>query len=164
MKSHSINFSVDYCCTIHKCNQLIYFLGLPKIKAGDDNKYKIQKFNGRYTDNYNLRRLRATTARKGKKYWTALQSEKCSNEIKDKATALLANALGDMALRVCSSEISDLLKMLKLIDSIFASNRSAARISVPTTIYSKRHNGTDNMAKFVDEFESLFAQLKRMGD
>lgn len=127
---------------------------------------KIQKFNGKYSDDYNLWRLRAEVALKGKGYWTKLEDMKtCDEETKSKASALIVSALGDTALRVCSSRIGDPLNMLKMLDNRCASSRTATRISVLTTMYTKRfdHNN-DSMANYVDVFEALFSQLEKMGD
>ena len=51
-----------------------------------------------------------------------------------------------------------------MLDNRFASSRTASRISVLTTMYTKRYNGKENMPKYIDHFESLFAQLERMGN
>ncbi len=53
--------------------------------------------------------------------------------------------------------------MLEQLDLRYASNRATTRISVLTAVYSKRYGPKENMSKYVDEFESLFAQLERMG-
>lgn len=77
---------------------------------------------------------------------------------------MLVAALEGTALRVYPSKIGQPLKMLEMPDDRFASSRTATRISVLTTMYTKRSNlRTDNMGKFIDEFETLFAQLKHMG-
>ncbi len=132
--------------------------------AGGDDSLKIQKFNGRTSDDCNLWRVRAETALKGKGYWSKLNSDNCDSDVKDKASAMLVNALGDLALRVCMNEVSEPMKMLKLLDNRYASSRAATRISVLTSVYAKRWNGKEHMGKFVDEFESLFSQLERMGE
>eukprot|EP00171_Calliarthron_tuberculosum_P022539 IDg22539t1 len=41
--------------------------------------------------------------------------------------------------------------------------RSATRISIMTSIYSKKYQGRQDMARYIDEFETLFGQLERMG-
>jgi len=126
--------------------------------------YKISKFGGRSTDDYNTWRMRAVIALKGKGWWSQINIEKCPDDIKEKATALLVNALGDTALRVCSSELDEPLKMLDLLDARYASDRTSSRISLLTTLYTKRFKDKDNMPKFIDEFETLFGQLERMGE
>ncbi len=69
--------------------------------AGDDDiTTKIQKFNGRVSDDYDLWRSRAEFALKGKGYWNKMAgTDKGAEEAK--ASAMLVNALGDSALRVC---------------------------------------------------------------
>ena len=136
-----------------------------KRMAGDDDSLKIAKFNGKASDDYNTWRLRAVIALKGKGFWTDLQKGKtCSRETKDKAAALLVHALGDSALRVCSAHIDEPLSMLSLLDTRYASNRASNRVSILTSLYSKRFTGKENMSKYVDEFEVLFNQLERMGE
>jgi len=131
--------------------------------TSSEDTYKISKFGGRTTDDYNTWRLRAVIALKGKGYWTPLQADKCEDKIKEQATALLVNALGDIALRVCSDELENPIKMLELLDARYASSRTSSRISLLTTLYTKRFQDKDNMAKFIDEFETIFGQLERMG-
>lgn len=53
--------------------------------------------------------------------------------------------------------------MLEMLDNRFASNRTATRISVLTAMYTKRFNYKQHLPTYIDEFESLFAQLERMG-
>lgn len=80
---------------------------------GSTDETKIQKFNCRRYDDYNLRRLRAETALKGKGYWEKLQDVKtCEIDVENKSSALIVAALGETALRVCSSQIGDPVKML----------------------------------------------------
>lgn len=128
----------------------------------EDNS-KIQKFNGRHSDDYHLWRLRCEIALKGKGYWSQLQGKDFDQDVKDKSSAIMVAALGDTALRVCSAKIGEPLQMLDLLDKRFASNRTATRISVLTAMFSKRFCAKDDMPKYIDEFETLFAQLERMG-
>lgn len=53
--------------------------------------------------------------------------------------------------------------MLELLDKCYASNRASSRISTLTTMFSKRYQQGQDMARYVDDFESLFAQLEKMG-
>lgn len=100
----------------------------------------------------------------GKDYWDELQKDNCSIKVKKKASAMLTCALGDYALRVCSSQITEPMKMLGLLDKRYASTRTATRISVLTSVYKKSFGQKDSMPRYIDEFESLFAQLERMGE
>jgi len=135
--------------------------GNETMSEKEDNK--IQRFSGRAQDDYNLWRVRAEICLKGKGYWKQLQNEDCAEEIKEKSAAILVNALGDSAFRVCSSQVSEPLKMLELLDLRYASTRAATRISILTSVYSKTFGVKDNMPKYIDDFESLFSQLERMG-
>lgn len=138
--------------------------GGKETMAGDEDSYKIQKFTGKASDDYNTWRLRAIIALKGKGYWKQLEKEKCTEEVKEKAAALLVNALGDSPLRVCSSSLDDPITMIELLDARYASDRAVSRISVLTSLYSKKYNSRENMAKYIDEFEVLFNQLEKMGN
>ena len=129
-----------------------------------DEDNRIQKFDGRRSDDYNLWRIRAVTALKGKGFWSNLQKKDCDSGTKEKAVAILVNSLGDSALRVCSEHVDDPLKMINALDSRFASTRATTRISVMTALYTKRYSDKEDMTEYVDGFESLFAQLLRMGE
>eukprot|EP00171_Calliarthron_tuberculosum_P019463 IDg19463t1 len=131
--------------------------------AGDDDN-KIQRFHGKSTDDYNLWRIRAEVALKGKGYWTEVYKNDCSADVKQKAAAMLTQALGDVPFRVCSAKAGNPILMLELLDKRYASTRAANRISVLTSMYGKKYQNTMSMPKFVDEFETLFAQLERMGE
>ena len=125
--------------------------------------HKIQKFDGRRKDDYNLWRIRAEIALKGKGYWSLLQVKDCDSITKEKASAMIVNALGNSALRVCSNHVSEPMDMLATLDARYASTRATTRISVLTALYTKRYTGKSEMARYVDQFESLFSQLELMG-
>lgn len=131
--------------------------------AGNDD-HKIQRFHGKSTDDYNLWRIRAEVALKGKGYWSQVCKEDCPADVKEKAAAMLTQALGDVPFRVCSTNAGNPVLMLELLDKRYASTRAANRISVLTSVYGKKYQDTMSMPKFVDEFETLFAQLERMGE
>lgn len=86
-----------------------------------DGNPKIQKFNGRRNDDYTLWRLRCEMALKGKGHWSELETKGCDQRTNDKSSAMMVAALGDSALMVCSSKISEPLEMLDLLDKRFAS-------------------------------------------
>ena len=131
--------------------------------ARDDEK-KLSRFNGKSTDDYNLWRIRAEIALKGRKLWRKIQDKNCDQDTKDEASSIIVAALGDAALRVCSAKIDDPMEMLDALDERFASKRAGNRISVLTTLFTKRYKNGQDMPKFIDEFESLFDQLEKMGD
>lgn len=96
--------------------------------------------------------------------WTKLHDDECDQDAKYKASAMLMSALSASALHLCSGQISDQIKMLEMLDNQFPSNRTTTSISALTQMYTKRFNATHyDMATYIDEFETLFAQLKRMG-
>lgn len=54
--------------------------------------------------------------------------------------------------------------MLELFDVRYASNRAVDQNSVLTSIFNKRFPIKPDMIKYVEAFETLFSQLKRMSD
>lgn len=125
---------------------------------------KLSKFNGKSNEDYSIWRIRAEIALKGKGYWKQLDKETCPENTKEKAAAIIVAALGDSAFRVCANYVDDPKQMLAQLDKRYASTRAASQISALTAVYSKRYNGKYNMAKYIDEYETLFAQLEKMGD
>lgn len=97
-------------------------------------------------------------------YWTKIESTNLQDDFKDAQSAIMVNALDNTALRVCSSETSEPIKMLELLDSRFESNRTSSRISILTSLYSNKYNGNDKMAKYVDKFESVFSRMESKVD
>eukprot|EP00171_Calliarthron_tuberculosum_P000561 IDg561t1 len=132
------------------------------MASNEENK--IQRFNGRSFDDFNLWRSRAEITLKSKGYWSKLLTSNCSQDVKDKASAMIVGALGDSALRVCISKIDDPMGMLKLLDSRYASTRAATRISVLTSLYTRKYTSKQDMPKYINEFEALFSQLEKIGD
>lgn len=97
--------------------------------------------------------------------WSKLENVECDPGVKDKASPMLVSALGDTALQVWSSEIGEPIKMLEMLDNRFASNRTATQISFLTRVCTKRFNARyHDMATYVEQFETLSAQLERMGN
>ena len=128
-----------------------------------DDENKIQRFKGGRNDDYNLWRIRAVAALKWKWYYSCLQAAGCPDTTKEKAAAILICALGDTPLRVCGEYTSDPIKILELLDACYASSRATTRILVMTSLYSKRFTNNYDMDRYIDELESLFAQLLRIG-
>lgn len=90
-------------------------------------------------------------------------SEKiCKTEIKDKSAAMIAHSLGDTSFRNCNTQIAYPLKMVELPDQRYASTREASRISTFTAVFSRQYQSKQDMGKYGDEFETLFAHLKRL--
>lgn len=129
----------------------------------ESNEAKIPKFNGRPNEDFLLWRYRLEAALKGKGYWDQLKAEGCKSDIKDKAIMIIVGALGDTALRVCLPAKDDPSKMIKLLESTYASNRAASKIFVLTSVFGKRWDGNRSMSKYIDEFNQLFTQLATMG-
>lgn len=134
-----------------------------QVMSNTEDNAKIEKFNERRSNNYSLRALRAENALKTKGFCKALKDDKCSQDTKEKTSAMLAVALGGTAQRVYLTQVSDPVQMPDILDSCFASSRTATRISVLTWTYTKRFSSTeDEMSHCFGDFESLFAQLERM--
>lgn len=56
-------------------------------------------------------------------------------------------------------------QMLEMLDNHFASSRTATRISVPTSIFTKQLNRkSGKMSSYMYKFETLFTLLERVGD
>lgn len=76
---------------------------------------------------------------------------------------MLVAAVRDTAIRVCSSQIGQSLKMLKMLDISFASCRTSTRISELTSMYTKIFNSEmDSTATYINEIEKRFAPLERI--
>ena len=56
----------------------------------------------------------------------------------------------------------DLRRMMELLYSRYASNRTVSRIAVQTQLFRLRYNG-QNISEYVEQYTTLFAQLERMG-
>ncbi len=124
---------------------------------------KFKKFRGQSNEDYRLWRLRVETALRGKDYWENVSAKGCDKKILNRATAVIVAALGDSPFRVCASAVGDPMEMLNLLDKRYASKRTTSRISLLTSIYSKRYSGK-SMSKYIDELSQLFAQLETMGE
>lgn len=85
-------------------------------------------------------------------------------EIKGKTAAIVTNSLGDLPFCVCCTVIENTLKLIELLDQLYATMRSASRISTLNSVYSKNYQNIKNIGAYIDEFESLFAQLEIMGN
>lgn len=107
--------------------------------------------------------IRAETALRGQKLWSKLNAKGYSQETRDEASSIIFAALGDSAFCVCSSTVDDPLGMLSLLDRRYASNRASSRISLLTSLFSKKYQRGQDMAKYVDDFELMFGQLEKMG-
>eukprot|EP00171_Calliarthron_tuberculosum_P002471 IDg2471t1 len=146
------------------------------------SSHKLPCFNAGRRDDYGLWRLRLRAACRAKGVWRLVDpsiSTKSppNNELTDsteltvgdsiekleKACALIISALGNTHLRVIQDVDDDPRRMLQLLDERYASSRAASRIAVQTQVYRKVYGGGD-MAKFIDEFSSLFSKLDRMGE
>lgn len=97
---------------------------------------------------------------KGDGFWKQLNDNKCYEDFEDNVLAMSVPAFGDSA-----TKIGDPFRMLKMLDNSFASSITSNRISPLTSMYNKRSkNERDDIYTYVDDFETLFAQLERIGD
>lgn len=125
----------------------------------NEDSNKIQKFNTRNIDDYNLCHLRCEIAVKGNGFSSELKSKHCDQDLKDKSSAMMVDALEDTGLRVCSAKIGELLRMLDLLDKRFASIHRATWISILLAMYLKHFSNQENIAEYIDEFECLSSKL-----
>ena len=129
----------------------------------DGDTPRLKKFNGRKDEDYNLWRRRVEFAFKGKKYSKYIQEEKCSEDMKDDACALLVGALGNVHIGVCQ-HVDSPLEMLKLLDQRYASSTYTAIIGLMGQVYSKRYSTGKPMTSYIDEFSQLFVKLDAVGE
>lgn len=151
-----------------------------EAEMGEASVTKIPRFNGRRGEDYGLWRLRLRAACRIKGVWKLVEStsattlsssddttimdaqkEKMTAKL-EKASAMIISALGDSPLRVVADADGDPARMLMLLDTRYASNRTVSRIAVQTQLYRMRYKGQD-MAKYIDEYTALFSQLEFMG-
>jgi gag-polypeptide of LTR copia-type len=136
------------------------------------SSHRIPRFHGKRGEDYGLWRLRLRAACRAKKLWSLVDpdvkggssisaAEKVA-ENKERACSTIIAALGDAPLRVVADVDDKPNVMLKLLDERYAPSRAASRIAIQTQLYRKTYYGSD-MAKFIDEYCSLFSQLERMG-
>lgn len=86
------------------------------------------------------------------------------NMLKYKVTAMFVAAIGDSALQIFATKIGDPVSMVKILYNRFASSRTATKIPELTSMYTERfQNDRDAISTYVDEFETMFTQLERMG-
>lgn len=147
---------------------------------------KLSRFNGKRGEDYGLWRMRLRAVCRVKGVWKVLESNSKSDETEansstsdpstpatasaskstseklEKASAIIISALGDAPLRVVMEADDDPVRMLKLLDARYASNRTVSRIAVQTQLFRMTYNG-QNMSSYIDKFTSLFSQLERMG-
>ena len=73
----------------------------------DSHNPRLMRFIGKKYKDYNLWRMRAEVALKGKKLWKKLKAPDCTDEVKEQAAALLVGELGNILLCVCQATIDD---------------------------------------------------------
>lgn len=136
---------------------------LIRHSPNNEDSTKIEKFFNLHKDDYILWLLRAFL--KGKDSWTKLDETDLNEDIRKKASAMLLAVLGDAALWVCASQISNLIKMLAMRDNRFVSVWTAFRISVWILVCMKRlMSKNDDISTNIETRESLFAySLKIFG-
>lgn len=143
------------------------------------NSVKIPRFHGRRGDDYNLWRHRLREACRIKNLWGVVHNQNTPSDAtqdtpspspidgrtlakREKACGIIISALGDAPLRVVMDVDDDPRRMMELLDSRYASNRTVSRIAVQTQLFRMRYNG-QSMSEYVDQYTALFALLERMG-
>ena len=81
---------------------------------------------------------------------------------REKTSGIIISALGDAPLRVVMDAEDDPARMLQLLDSRYASNRTVSRISVQTQLFQMLYTD-QNISTYIDQYTSLFSQLECMG-
>lgn len=74
------------------------------------------------------------------------------------ASAMTISALGKYPICVVADADDDLARILELLGSRYASNRTGSRISVQTQLFHMRSSGQD-ISKFIDQYTAHFSQL-----
>lgn len=121
-------------------------------------------FSKKSTDVNGLWRVRAVSAlKKKKKSWMKLREKDFDQDTKNDAASTLVMALGDTAFRVCSAHVEEPLKMKKALKEHYVSSQAESSISVLASVLTKKYQSGQDIAEFIDEFESLFDQLDKMG-
>ena len=102
---------------------------------------RIPRFNGKRGEDYGLWRLRLKAICRIKGVWAYVQStptqdkQAASLQQLEIASAIIISALGDTPLRVVADSDGNPRKMLQLLDSRYATNRTGSRIAVQTQLY-----------------------------
>lgn len=133
--------------------------------GGEENS-RLSRFNGSKGDDYQLWKLRATMILKAKGYWRTLSSTETDAKtiaVKEKASSIIVNGLGDGPLRQCLNHQDDPLAMLSALDKRYASTRMASQIATLTSVYSRKYKKDTSMAQYIDGFVTLFNELETMG-
>ena len=79
-----------------------------------------------------------------------------------KAKLLLVQSLGDKPLRTVASERKNVFQMYQKLNERYASQNTATRVQLQTELYQNSFSKNQAMSEYVDEFESVFAQLEAM--
>lgn len=91
---------------------------------------------------------------------TASEKEKHLEKL-EKASAIIISALRDSPVFVVMEADDVPSKMLRLLDARYASSRTVSFIAVQTPLFRMSYQ-SQNMSLYIDQFKSLFLQLKRM--
>lgn len=149
------------------------------------NGIKISRFHGKRGEDYGLWRLRLRASCRVKGVWGVVDSSAPSSSTlstnedytahpdatilssriiskREKASGIINSALGDVPLWVVLEAYDDPGRMLELLDSRYASNRTVSRIAVQTQLFRMTYTDQD-MSTYVDHYTYMFAQLKQMG-
>ena len=132
------------------------------MSSKDDESLRLDKFKGRRNEDYATWPDKIEIVLKGKGLWKKIKDDNCQEELRDKATSIIALALGEAPFRVCRSAKGNPMEMLELFDARYASKRSVSWIALLHTICTKKHKGKEDLAKFVDEFDRLFSQFEQI--
>lgn len=123
----------------------------------------IKKFKGLPREYYNISKLRIEHAFKGKGLWRILTKDSPNEDAKEKPCLISVEAIGDSPNRECQSALGEPLKMMQVLNDRSASKRTSNRVTLLSAVFTKRYNNNTHMGNYIDEFNTLFSQLKSMG-
>jgi hypothetical protein len=132
--------------------------------------HKIPRFHGKRGEDYGLWRLRLCAVCRAKNMWKLVDLDAASasrvasdqdSEKQECACSIIIAALDDSPLRIVADVYEDTIRMIMLLDDLYASSRAASRIAVQTELNRNTYRG-GNISTFINEFGTLYSHIERM--
>lgn len=117
---------------------------------------------GHTNQNYAMWQSQLVTMMKGKECWIDIEDKDCSRGSNTDVKNVSKSALGNVFLIICMYKDDNLFSIIEHLNVLFVSSRTFSLVAVPFTLFGKRHNGEEDVEKYIDEFQWLRAQLERM--